>query len=271
MIQKRPFLEDGSQYGVSRSQFRRMRKTEKREAMLQWFSENYKDPAENTPYESAEGGYQYIWGGPYEARDELYAQFGDIVPERLIEEVAQEIERHGTFDWAPVQKDEDRDDRSFSEADDELAPLDIYLDEPSAQYGTPAEQDARKKALIALERLEKIITKRQAIGIGHNQPPETIDGPDLPEVQRAVAELKLEFHRLTPAIAKIKQWAKPIRDVLVVAGKWAARKADKAVDAAMVVIGTGAGTYVLTQLVPPIHDAFDAVIKWLEIAAKSLF
>jgi len=91
MAQKPPFLEDGSQYGVSRSQFRQMRKAEKREAMLQWFSENYEDPAENTPYESAEGGYQYIWGGPYEARDEVYAQFGDLVPEQLIEEVAQEI------------------------------------------------------------------------------------------------------------------------------------------------------------------------------------
>jgi hypothetical protein len=269
MAQKRPFLEDGSQYGVSRSQFRRMRKAEKREAMLQWFSENYEDPAENTPYESAEGGYQYIWGGPYEARDELYAQFGDIVPEQLIDEVAQEIERHGLFDWAPVQKGPN--DRGFSDEDDEPAPLDIYLDEPSPQYGTPAEQDARKKALFALERLEKIITKRQAIGIGHNHPPETVDGPDLPEIQKAVAELKLEFHQLNPTIAKIKQWAKPLRDALVVAGKWAAQKADKAVDAATVAIGTGGGTYVLTQLFPPIHDAFDSVINWLEIAAKSLF
>ena len=53
--------------------------------------------------------------------------------------------------------------------------------------------------------------------------------------------------------------------------KWAAQKADKAMDAAMVAIGTAGGTYVLTQLFPPIHDAFNAVINWLEIAAKSLF
>lgn len=270
MAKKRPFLEDGSQYGVSRSQFRRMRKAEKREGMLQWFSQNYEDPAENTPYESAEGGYQYIWGGPYEARDELYVQFGGIVPEQLIEEVAQEIERHGSFHWVPVQKGGDPDERGSSD-EDEPASLDIYLDEPSPQYGTSAEKDARRKALIALERLEKIITKRQAIGIGHNQPPETLEGPDLPEVQKAVAELKLEFQQFNPTIAKIKQWAKPLRDVLVVAGKWAAKKADKAVDAAMVAIGTGVGGYALTQLFPPIHDAFNAVINWLEIAARSLF
>jgi hypothetical protein len=250
-----------------------MRKAEKREAMLNWFSENYEDPAENTPYESAEGGYQYIWGGPYEARDELFAQFGDIVPEELIEEVAQRIERHGTFDWAPVQKGEDDPGALGGVFDEENEPasLDIYLDEPSSLYGTPAERDVRRKALIALERLDKIITKRQAIGIGHNQPPETMGGPELPEMQKAITELKLEFQQLNPTIAKIKQWAKPLRDVLIAAGKWAARKANAAADAAVKVIGAGGGTYILTQLVPPLHDAFDAVIKWLEIAARSLF
>ena len=27
-----------------------------------WFFNNYEDPVESCPYESAEGGYQYIWG-----------------------------------------------------------------------------------------------------------------------------------------------------------------------------------------------------------------
>src|SRR6266851_1816760 len=66
-----------------------------KEVMREWFYQHYTDPVDNTPYESAEGGYQYIWGGPYDARDELYAMFGDIVPETLIEEVVQEIEKDG--------------------------------------------------------------------------------------------------------------------------------------------------------------------------------
>lgn len=250
-----------------------MRKAEKREAMLEWFSDNYEDPAENTPHESAEGGYQYIWGGPYEARDELYAQFGDIVREDLIEEVVKEIERHGTYNWAPVQKGEDDPDAlaGVSYEEDEPASLNVYLDEPSRQYGTPAEQDARKKALSALERIDRIIAKRKEIGIGHNQPPEAVDGPDLPDVQKSVAELKAEFQRPNPVIANIKRWAAPLRDALVVAGKWAARKADAAVDAAVKVIGTGTGTYAVAQVFPPLRDAFDAIIKWLEIAARSIF
>ena len=111
------------------------------------------------------------------------------------------------------------------------------------------DDEARKKALAALQRLEKIADKRQAIGIGHNNPPADIEGPDLPEIQKSVAELKLELQQPKPVVAKIKQWAKPLRDALVAAGRWAAQKADKAVDAAMKPIGTGLGAYVLDQYV----------------------
>src|SRR5262249_3792943 len=36
------------------------------EAMVEWFRQNFEDPAESTPYE---GGYVYICGGPYAARE----------------------------------------------------------------------------------------------------------------------------------------------------------------------------------------------------------
>jgi hypothetical protein len=48
MASKRPFLEDGSQFGVSRTQFHKMRKAEKRDMMLQWFFSEYEDPADGT-------------------------------------------------------------------------------------------------------------------------------------------------------------------------------------------------------------------------------
>ena len=41
------------------------------EAMRKWFFEHFEDPAHRTPYESREGGYQWIWGGPYDARERL--------------------------------------------------------------------------------------------------------------------------------------------------------------------------------------------------------
>jgi hypothetical protein len=40
-----------------------------------WFSAHYADPVEVCPFESAEGGYVYIWGGPYEALEALQAHW----------------------------------------------------------------------------------------------------------------------------------------------------------------------------------------------------
>jgi hypothetical protein len=61
------------------------------EAMREWFLQNFEDPAENTPYDSGEGGYQFIWGGPYNAQEQLSEEFGGIVPDDVIEELADEL------------------------------------------------------------------------------------------------------------------------------------------------------------------------------------
>ena len=70
------------------------------DVMRHWFFQNFEDPAESTPYESREGGYIWIWGGPYEAEEELQDEFGDIVGEEVINRLIKELERWG-FDWAP--------------------------------------------------------------------------------------------------------------------------------------------------------------------------
>ena len=62
--------------------------------LVQWFFENYEDPANGVPYE---GGYIYALGGPYHPWDELLAQFPDA-DEELIEEAAEVITREGT-EW----------------------------------------------------------------------------------------------------------------------------------------------------------------------------
>jgi len=84
-----------------------------REAQLQmmrdWFFERFEDPAERTPYESREGGYIWIWGGPYDAREELESEFGDSVPEDVIEELADELSAQ-CWEWAPTPSREDYDD-----------------------------------------------------------------------------------------------------------------------------------------------------------------
>lgn len=103
---RRSYYIDGDRF--TPSQFRRLSRSRKLEGMIQWFYENYEDPALHTPYESREGGYQWIWGGPYDASDEIGSEFSDLVSEDIIEEAVEEVTSEGIFDWAPVDRVDDR-------------------------------------------------------------------------------------------------------------------------------------------------------------------
>ena len=77
--------------------------------MVRWFFENYEDPAHEMPYDGREGGYQYIRGGPYEAREVLADRFPEASHE-VLELAADQIEKDGTIDWAPVDDGSSADD-----------------------------------------------------------------------------------------------------------------------------------------------------------------
>jgi hypothetical protein len=79
------------------------------ELMREWFLARYCDPAEETPYESREGGYIWIWGGPYDADEELQGRFSHIVEDDVIEELVDDLNSDGGYQWAPVRRDDDRD------------------------------------------------------------------------------------------------------------------------------------------------------------------
>lgn len=97
---------------ITASELKRSGRETQLDVMRQWFHANYEDPVENTPYESAEGGYIYIWGGPYEPFEELEAEFGGIVPEKVIQELADEL-REITWEWTGHPEYDDVDDFLF--------------------------------------------------------------------------------------------------------------------------------------------------------------
>lgn len=73
------------------------------EEMREWFYENYEDPANSLPYNSREGGYLWINGGPFTPLEALGDHFGGEYPWDFIEEVADSITNDGgLFDWTPV-------------------------------------------------------------------------------------------------------------------------------------------------------------------------
>lgn len=70
---------------------------DQKQYMEEWFRNNYEDPAEGCPYN--EGEYMYIYGGPYDAYEELEGQFSGEVNDELIEELAQELSSE-LFYWS---------------------------------------------------------------------------------------------------------------------------------------------------------------------------
>ncbi|MFM0489656.1 hypothetical protein [Paraburkholderia graminis] len=79
-------------------------------AIRGWFTERYCDPANETPYNGQEGGYQFIHGGPFSPEEELGNCFGGVVPDDLIREVVEELEAEVGEDWAPIRFGPDDDD-----------------------------------------------------------------------------------------------------------------------------------------------------------------
>ncbi|MBS0533649.1 MAG: hypothetical protein JSR72_06295 [Proteobacteria bacterium] len=268
MPSPKPFIIDDMDRGVTRTAFRRMKKAQKRQLIIEWFGQNYEDPAVRTPFESREGGYQYIWGDPRETRVILDGQFGGLVSEALIEEVAKELENDGPPEWVPIPRDEDYEHYDEADVPTEPPPLDIFLDEQSDRYGSSADLEARRLVEQRVNELLKVLEEPAPIGIGHNQPPTDISIPQ--DIREAALELRKEITSSAPEIGRIKQWATPLRDGLVAIMKYVAQKADKAVDAAVKATAVGAVTMIGLRYSEQLERAFDAVVSWLEIAAKTV-
>lgn len=79
---------------------------EQREALFQWFTNQYEDPVESLPYDSREGGYIPIHGALVDPFDE-FGEFGDIVSDEVIDDVAQELFDIAGDMWSPRPSFED--------------------------------------------------------------------------------------------------------------------------------------------------------------------
>lgn len=269
MPEKRPFLEDGSQYGISRTSFRKMRKDDKRELMVQWFHQNFEDPAERTSFVSSEGGYLWNHGGPYDAREQLYSMFGNMVSEKLIEEAAEEIEADGLTEWAPTPNRNDYDD--YESLEDPRAYFDDFSDKPTDQYGSAQDLKARERALTTLQQLLVVLDAPKTIGIGHNNPPEKIEDTTIIEALRApVAALHSELSKSSPSISFVKKLGTVLGNAALASVKWGGKKIDLAVDTAIKTGLPAVGAVVAATYNDQIHKAIDAVIAWLSIVAQKL-
>jgi len=104
---KEGYYSPGYEYPLDAEALREIDRDSQIEVMRTWFFENYEDPAESTPHD--EGEYIYIWGGPYDARSELESEFGDIVADDAIDELANDLDNL-SGEWAGKPSSERFDD-----------------------------------------------------------------------------------------------------------------------------------------------------------------
>lgn len=114
------------------SQFRRLSRARKVEALVQWFHKHYTDPADYVTYVTREGGYQWGGHGPYDADEELQGEFSDLADYDVIQEAVSEVTAGGLFEWA-VRRGRDYTDDDYD--------LDLQFRESGENDGTyPVDQ-----------------------------------------------------------------------------------------------------------------------------------
>lgn len=157
---------------------------ERVEVMAEWFFENFDDPAQETPYE---GEYIYIWGGPYDAREQLGDAFASEATEDELEAAIDEVQSDGIYDWAPHGHRIQPEDESYV-PDVEEPPLEQQL----AALG--GRLDVVEAWLNALEQ--------PVGGMGHNRPPPEFqlvpDDREIAELRDSIAELRSELAKPDP-------------------------------------------------------------------------
>jgi hypothetical protein len=244
---ERYYSDDDFEKGITASQLKRLGRARKKEYMRHWFYRNFEDPAQETPYNSQEGGYLYIWGGPYSAHDELWSEFASLVGESLVEEVANEVEgEDGIYDWAPgtdhpaTRERHEEALREQHEFDEERRPsretLEQVIDRLRSgvarpRYGDGFEVEQREAIQADLERLRGALVQVTPPhgGIGHNNPPPDEDSPQavvVVDVRVASETIGRELAKAEPNALEVAEATSHLQKSLA----WLGKKLEVAAD-----------------------------------------
>jgi hypothetical protein len=81
--------------------------------MSHWFEAHYDDP-NVLPYDSSEGGFQWIWGGPYDAGQQLRQEFDAFASDDAIAKLSSDLS-DASSEWSGKPDEDDYDDEALSE------------------------------------------------------------------------------------------------------------------------------------------------------------
>lgn len=195
--------------GYSADELRAMSSKDQVAAMVEWFERQFEDPQNETPYNKELGGYVYLWGGPFDANDQIQEEFSEAVDFDTMMVAVERVQDDGTVEWAPqtggdFYEHPEEDDRVASgeivDGDGDWPPI-IPDQEP-----IPPEPEARADVIRRLDELEAMVqplldtfeVEAQAPPMmGHNNPPE--------ELELVQAVPREEWLRIKAAMDEIRQ------------------------------------------------------------------
>lgn len=228
-----------------------------------WFHRNFEDPAENTPHDSSEGGYQWIWGGPHDAEEELQCEFAPLgVSDEVIGEVVEEVTRDGLFLWAPTY---DRHEWEDPAAEDWFP---LPLDGAVFLY-PPEEELSRQNVLERVEALEQRLASLEGNPpvVGSNESPWATERPpfstdDYSSIVRAAEHIRRQGEAVEPDQDLLNEEASQLKALAVSLGHWLRDRLTAGADAFMKVIGAAAAAALLGLYEELVHVC-QAVVHWI--------
>ena len=250
--------------GLARSWQRWVLDTQK-EVVTTWFHQNFEDPAQSTPHDSSEGGYQFIWGGPYDAEEVLWDEFGPHgILEDVINEVVRDVTEDGLFEWAPTHR------RLAGQRDDLLD--DVWYPLPISQpiLGYPRqEDDARADVLRRLEALERAVEtlNDDPPVLGNNSKIWTKETPpfspgDYRDIDRIARRFGQQANDSDADPEALREDVSKLKDLTIRLGRWLMDRLTSTADALAKALGVALAAK-LVGLYEAMVEVCQAVANWI--------
>ena len=276
---ERYFAPDNSEHSITAESLKRLGRKTQVAYLVHWFRGMFEDPANETPYEKREGGYQFVRGGPYEAWDEFHGEFGGIVSEEVIDAAVSEVERTGTMYWAPGPNHPNQQDRMEEAMANDHEPPPTTLEDirdrlaggVTPRFGDSLEAGCRASLRNEIARLRDLMERDAPVhgGIGHNHPPEhlALSVELTVEVKQTIEEIDAEVAKPAPNVEAVVESTSRLKKVLA----WMGDKLDKSVDAFLTkywstlgiaaALGTGVA---LSPVGEWVGRVYNAALEWLD-------
>ena len=268
---------DGSDSSAEASELIGLSSEEQVAHMVDWFRRMYEHPVNQTPYDGEDGKYVYVWGGPFDAHDELVDEFDGLVSDETIQAAVSEVERDGTSEWAPTDGNPKHAGGPDDDEEERLEPVPPTLDDirqrlargMAPRFGDPIETQSRDVLRSEIDGLRRAIEDYPSryVGIGHNRPPESISLTVelIVEVKHAATQIDEETARPVPNVDPVVESTGRLEKVL----GWLERKLDASVDSFVKTIGALAARAGMARLAElplweHIAKVYRAVLEWLD-------